>query len=116
MRMLMAILRGAAWLVPGDQRAEWLAEWRAELWYVRERSNRKDAMAFCLGAFPDALWLRRNSPPGRKAGALDSPVVCILSLGALAAASLFFALRLPGAREMILPSYPDAENLANDFN
>src|ERR1035438_836888 len=36
MRILhLAILRAAGLLVPGPQRAEWLAEWRSELWYAR---------------------------------------------------------------------------------
>ena len=53
--------RSAALLVPGRQRDEWLAEWRAQLCYVRGRGG-KGTTAFCLGAIPDALWLRRNSP------------------------------------------------------
>ena len=28
------IVRGAALVVPEQQRAEWLAEWRAELWHL----------------------------------------------------------------------------------
>lgn len=48
-----AILRNAALLVPASARAEWLAEWSAELWYVD-----RDATAFCLGSFRDALSLR----------------------------------------------------------
>ena len=28
------ILRCAAWLVPVAERAEWLAEWQAEVWHV----------------------------------------------------------------------------------
>jgi hypothetical protein len=105
----LAILRSAAWLVPGAQRAEWLAEWRAELWYVR-----RDPTLFCLGAVRDALWLRRNTPR-QNAGhpfSLESPVRCLLFLGILAAASAFFAFRLPVSRDMLLPSpYHDGSNL-----
>ena len=65
----LAILRTAAWLVPVHQREEWFSEWSAELWHVWHTRNensvgtmsgRNDATAFCLGAFQDALWLRRN--------------------------------------------------------
>jgi hypothetical protein len=52
-----AILRVASWLAPGDRRAEWLDEWRSELCHVPQCR----AMAFCLSAFGDALWLRRNN-------------------------------------------------------
>ncbi|MGH9629037.1 MAG: hypothetical protein ACRD7E_11990 [Bryobacteraceae bacterium] len=116
-----AILRGAALLVPNRQRAEWLAEWTAELWYIRRSVSRESsagamgATAFCLGAFQDAFWLRCNSPSAnvwRKAG-LESPVWCILFLAVLAAGSLFFAFQLPGARDTILPSpYQHARDLA----
>ncbi len=51
------ILHVASLLAPSDQRAEWLEEWRSELWYV----PRRGATRFCLGAFRDALWLRRNN-------------------------------------------------------
>ena len=33
------ILRVASLLAPGDQRAEWLEEWRSELWYVPRRAG-----------------------------------------------------------------------------
>jgi hypothetical protein len=117
----LAILRSAAWLVPGSQRAEWFAEWRSELWYVRQARHRDDrpwsprvATAFCLGAFHDALWLRWNSPSGPASGffRLESPVQCLLFLAVLAVVSLFFALRVPVARDLLLPSpYRDAPEL-----
>ena len=91
----LALLRGAAWMVPGAERAEWLAEWRAELWYVDRGATR-----FCLGAFRDALWLRRNrnAPNSLRAFGLESPVRCVLALAALAAAVAARTFRLPGAR------------------
>ena len=52
-----AILRAASLVAPAGQRAEWLVEWRSELWYVPARG----AARFCLGAFRDAYWVRRNS-------------------------------------------------------
>ena len=52
-----SILRAASLLAPSDQRDEWLNDWRSELWYI----PRQGATQFCLGAFRDALWLRRNN-------------------------------------------------------
>jgi hypothetical protein len=54
----LAILRSASLLDARSDRAEWFAEWSAELWHVV-------ATAFCLGAFRDAFWLRRNNQPDR---------------------------------------------------
>jgi hypothetical protein len=93
MRIHFAILRTAARVVPGEQRAEWLAEWNAELWYVRQRDERQ-ATGFCLGAFRDALWLRRNNPANAQPLLdLESPVQCLGFLGLVAAACVLFALR-----------------------
>ena len=113
MRMQLAILRMAGLLVPRRQRAEWFAEWRSELWHVR-RVCRGRATRFCLGAFPDALWFRRNDPPStRQALCLGSPIQCCAFLAVLAGLSVFFAIRLPVPRALLFPSpYPDAKNLA----
>ena len=88
------ILRAASLLAPGDERAEWLAGWRSELWYIPRRGS----TVFCLGAFRDALWLRRNSPSSRKH--LESPFRCLAWLALLAAASLLIALLLPAPDTM----------------
>lgn len=77
------ILRNAALLVPASARAEWLAEWGAELWYVE-----RDATAFCLGSFRDAFWLRVGSFSARSAVSLDSPLRCVLFMAGLAGLSL----------------------------
>jgi hypothetical protein len=101
-----AILRCASILVPADDRSEWLAEWQAELWYLRGR-----ALRFCLGAFRDAFWLRRNAPHPEK-GRLFSPksaLRCILWLAALAAASVFFAVRQYGDTSLGTPGSPARE-------
>jgi len=86
MRLHRAILRTAACLVPVRQRSEWLAEWRAELCYVNHRP-----MAFCLGAFHDAFWLRRRASALQRGAILsmDSPLRCLLLLSLLAAAGVF---------------------------
>lgn len=108
----LAILRIAAWLVPGQRRQDWLAEWKSELWYVQQRGDRQ-ATRFCWGAFHDALWLTMHTQDCWKKRPLESPVVCICFLALIASVSLFVALRLPGARELMLPSpYPEARKLA----
>jgi hypothetical protein len=102
--MQHTILRVASALAPYDQRGEWLEEWRSELWYI----PRRDAMRFCLGAFRDALWLRRNNM--RRAHYLESPLGCLAFLVMLAAAGIFMAVCLPG-----LPQYPRSPLRARDL-
>jgi hypothetical protein len=106
----LALLRCASWLVPSRQRAEWFAEWRSELWYVRQSCGWQPirytrgigtAMAFCLGAFQDALWLRRNSPAGRLSFRLQTARHCGIFLALIAAASLALTLHSPGARKAL---------------
>src|SRR5580692_2954837 len=89
-----AILRAASLLAPGDRRAEWVREWQSELWYI----PRHGATQFCLGAFRDALWVRRNSAGIDKRSGIHlvSPIACLAFLAALAAVSLAIALQLPG--------------------
>jgi hypothetical protein len=104
------ILRSAALLVPRRQRAEWWAEWRAELYYVlqasegRRASYNRQAMLFCLGAFRDAMWLRRHNcnpePPYRPW--LQSPWGCVFFLTTLAAVAAVFFLRSPGPLDTLV--------------
>ena len=117
------ILCAAAFLVPHKARAEWIAEWRGELWQVLQSCRTQsspsslrdqDVIAFCLGAFQDALWLRRNHRQGRQRSwlRLGSPSRCGLTLAALATASLLVCVSLPGARRAMLPSpYRQAADL-----
>lgn len=97
------ILHAASLLAPFDQRAEWLDGWRSELWYV----PRRGATRFCLGAFQDALWLRRNnlSPVKRSGLRLESPLACLAFLALLAVVSLSIAARLPGPQWEPGPSH-----------
>jgi hypothetical protein len=99
--MHLAILRLASCLAPAAQRREWLAEWIAELCYVRDQ-RRNAATPFCLGAFRDALWLRRNDPDPhpRRVLRLESPVSCLLFLVVVAAFAMLLAFQMPGAREI----------------
>ena len=103
------VLRAASLLAPGDQRAEWLEGWRSEFWYI----PRRGATRFCLGAFRDALWLRRNSPsPVKRARThLESPLRCLALLAILAAVSSLIAILLPGPQRGPWPSHLKASDL-----
>ena len=83
----LAILRAASLLAPADARNAWMEEWRSELWYVQPRG----ATRFSLGAFRDALWIRRHGPASVH---FRSPASCLAMLAAVAAISLPVALRL----------------------
>lgn len=94
------LLRVASFLAPSDQRADWVKEWQSELWYI----PRRGATLFCLGAFRDALWLRRNLSEAEQLGwvkrgriHLDSPLSCLATLATLAAVSIFLAAGLPSS-------------------
>lgn len=89
------ILHLASLFVPEPARSEWRREWKSELWYVR-RSN-GPALRFCLGAFQDALWMRRNCPKERRV-CLQSPLRCVFLLLCGAAATSFLSFYLPGPR------------------
>ncbi len=104
----LAILRSAAVLVPETQRADWLAEWRSELWHVRRDPGGQNVTAFCMGAFKDAFWLRREDPcPDRQRFFVESPARCLSLLAALGALCFAAALLLPAARTVLLGSlYP----------
>lgn len=113
-----AILWAAAFLVPAQSRTEWLAEWKAELWYVchtptaepqsiyHQKHNEVDALSFCMGAFEDGLWLRRNHPRPTpwSVSRPGYPSRCVYSLAVLLLLSLSLAAHLPNVRRVILPS------------
>jgi hypothetical protein len=91
-----ATLQVASLLVPGDQRTDWLEEWRSELWYV----PRNQATPFCMGAFRDAFWLMRNNTAAVKRTRmhLESPLSCLAFLATLSALSIFIVVQLLGPR------------------
>jgi hypothetical protein len=108
------ILRCAAWLVPARERAEWLAEWQAELWHVWHSHRDKSAACFCLGAFPDAFWLSWSDPRWlpRRVFRTGSASRCSLFLALWTAISLGLCFFLPGAHKAIRPSpYRDGDGL-----
>lgn len=92
------VLRAAALLAPADRRDEWMRDWQSELWYVPPR----DAARFCLGAFRDALWVRRNYEDAETRSPLDieSPLGCLALLATMSAAAFLVALWLPAPRVM----------------
>ncbi len=105
----LGLLRAAALLVPPSQCVEWQREWRSELWHVRrERAPQgivswraeREVTLFCLGAFHDALCLRRHALLRlRLPGATPaSPAYCILWLALALVASFALSLLLPGVR------------------
>jgi hypothetical protein len=104
----LAILRSAAVLVPETQRADWLAEWRSELWYAGRDSHGRNVTVFCMGAFRDAYWLWRDDPcPDRSSLLTESPTRCLVLLAALGAICFGIALLLPAARPVLVGAlYP----------
>ena len=122
-RVPLAILHTAASLVPVSQRREWLAEWKAELWHVCDSCVQKQegcpddmqqATMFCLGAFKDAFWLRRENPSSTfsEIFQMGSPSRCIAWMAGLAGVTVLLAAFLPGVRKEILPSpYPNPQTL-----
>jgi hypothetical protein len=111
------ILRSAAWLVPAGLRTEWHREWHAELWHVRDSCRttgsfswpaQREITAFCLGSFPDAFcvlrqtWLAGAQPtrvPRVTRPSLDgSAAQYLFCLFALLAVSVLLARLLPGVR------------------
>jgi hypothetical protein len=89
------ILSSASLLLPSPLRAEWLDEWKSELWYVLQSSDNKPrnkfcdraGLLFCLGSFKDAIWLFRNScnPNVHEHRLLRTPLKCLFLLSAIAA-------------------------------
>jgi hypothetical protein len=106
------ILRGAALLVPRGRRAEWLSEWKSELWYVMQESDcvpqnlssDSKSLIFCLGAFKDAIWIRRNdrNPDPPEYFWLQSPLVCLSFLAAIAVVAMSFFFRSSGPYSAIV--------------
>lgn len=123
--MPAAILRGASTLVPRVRRAEWLAEWQAELWYVvranaggsaRVRSQR-EAVRFAMGAVRDAAWLRRDSLWQRicQRRWLRSPVNCMLVLVGLAALTAWPWFRAGGFQSALIAGGSDRGAIVGYF-
>lgn len=87
----------ASRIVPGRARAEWLAEWGAELAYLEDAEDAEpfQAFRFAWGSWPDAVTVRRlqREKEDRVRDAFHSPLGCLgsLSLLALIASATWFA-------------------------
>jgi len=119
LRAYALALRCASWIVPDEEREEWLKEWKAELWHVVNQRSSPAAhqiiAAFVGGAFQDAGLLRvdlRRSGVKRSYAFTSSPVRCLLFLLLLGLASAGLAFLQSGSRAALLPSpYRDARTL-----
>jgi hypothetical protein len=111
----MLALRSASWIVPSEERREWLKEWRAELWHIAQRHPHGEIAAFTGGAFQDAYLLRsdlRGSGVRRTHVLGSSPALCLLLLLIAGCLSLGVAFLLPGTRAAMLASpYREARTL-----
>lgn len=114
-RLEQSILSGASLLTPGEQRTEWLREWRSELWHARDSSRiddqitwtgEKTMLRFCGGAAQDAWALRKLAAENRRPQPAfrGSAAACLLALCALFAVSYVLSQILPGVRAESHPS------------
>lgn len=118
------LLRSASLLVPRSRRSTWLEEWNSELWYVAREvrsehlpcflARERHAATFCLGAFHDAMYLRREhrAAISRAIRPSRSSLRTTATLFSLAILSFAVALLLPNVRSSMRPSpYRDTSNL-----
>jgi hypothetical protein len=105
----LALIAGAWLIVPGGEHAEWWREWRAELWQARNEHacdgrvswvSERALFWFCLGAYQDALCLRRLERRTRQVHRVRFGAAwqCIVLLAALLGASYWLTRILPGVR------------------
>ena len=119
-RLPMLLVRAAGAMVPGADRAEWVAEWAGELWQVGSsgqdgKAAPVESIRFSLGAVRDAFFigwsawgasLMARFAPGTAAR-------CLLILGSIALAGVLACRAMPGARPMLTPlPYRNSGNLA----
>jgi hypothetical protein len=106
----------AAQFVPYGRRADWLREWQAELWHVRQErapmeqlswQAEREIASFCLGAFQDAFCLSQHRwKLGTLLTALHGTATqCLLMLFAVLAVSYAIAQFSPGVRAERMLSY-----------
>jgi hypothetical protein len=117
------MLRSASLLVPRSRRSPWLEEWNSELWYVTGEAHtgqssffarERRAANFCLGAFHDAMYLRREARAAvtRAVRPSRSSLCTTAALFALAIFSFVIAMLLPNVRSNVHPSpYRDPRGL-----
>ena len=76
-RLLLAAVQ---WLVPMNEREEWVRSWQAELWCRTHRRSAQPEPALLSGVLQDALWLRGDSVRQALTG---TPFLCISLLALL---------------------------------
>jgi len=105
----LGLIAGAWLFVPAGERMEWWREWRAELWQARHEHacdgrvtwpSERALFSFCLGAYQDALCLRRLERRTRPAHRVRFGAAwqCVLLLVILLGASYALSRVLPGVR------------------
>lgn len=89
------VLRSVEYIVPRDERDDFIRSWHAELWHMNHCVPRKRLGTFRrqidmpLGVTSDAIWLRTHSIRRSLAG---TPMLCILSLLSLSLVSFVLAI------------------------
>ncbi len=114
------ILLCACLLVPIEHRKRWVEQWHSELSHVQScffpgRSFWESPLGFCLGAFPDAIWMmanaERRSLPFRSL--IRSSLGCIAVLVTFASIATILAFFNPRVREEIMaPGYRGPQDVA----
>src|SRR5215475_12818970 len=95
------VLYCASWILPEEERVEWLREWAAELWHIVRLHDHRTVSAFVGGGCQDAYFLSadlRREGARRSYRLGSSPRLCLLFLLLAGVASLGLAFLLPGAR------------------
>ncbi len=112
----LAILWVGSRFVHEKERAEWLVEWQTELWYAMQEGCVQEVTMFCVGAWRDAVWKRRNAVTSGRGSVLmiwerknfptppaidwphplESPFRCLAFLGLLALVAVAASLLSPG--------------------
>ncbi len=109
-RMYVAALQLLSRVLPQRSRADWLAEWRAELWHVANSDGVTHRVlgCFCAGAISDVLCLR-SFADRVSLRRLLSPLGSLVALVAAAAVATGLSMALPGVRHALgTPLYAGA--------
>lgn len=107
-----ALILGAAWIVPPEQRREWRRDWQARVWHRWQflhhaggwsRTEQLRLFLTALSAIPDAAWqfIAQDDVRRRTSDFIRSPWTC---LGLLVCALLLvagFTGGLPATRQLI---------------
>ena len=88
------LLAATRWLVPANDREDWLRSWQAELWYRSHQRNSGPAPALLPGVIQDALWLRTETLSRALTG---TPTLCILLLMSLLVLATIPAIIVAGS-------------------